>query len=60
MKREELVDFLHKQTINKTLLKEVEDFVAEHPVDPAVADRVPESIYRYYGKGIWEKAIYAI
>lgn len=60
MKREQLVEFLHKQAIDATLLKEVEEFVREHEVDPAVADRVPVSIYRYYGKSIWEKAIYAI
>ena len=60
MKREELLLFLQKQGIDQKLLDDVEAFVKQHPVDPAYEDRMPESIHRYSGKTIREKAIYAI
>ncbi|MDQ0508760.1 MoxR-like ATPase [Peptoniphilus ivorii] len=60
MKRSELIEFLQRQDIDQKLLDAVEDFVAAHPVEEEWKDRIPSSTFRYYGKEIWEKGIYAI
>lgn len=60
MNRFELIDFIKKQGVEEALLNRVEDFVRENPIDEAYKDRVPESLFAYYGKEIWTKALHGI
>lgn len=60
MNRLELVEFIKKQGVDKELLDKVDEFLYLYPVSEKYKDRVPTSIFGYYGKRIWEGAIYAI
>lgn len=60
MNREDLIKHLGTQGISKQLIKEIEDFTKEYPVDESLEERIPNSIYSYYGKEVWEMAINAL
>lgn len=60
MKRIELIEFIKKQGVDGLLLEKVEKYVRDHPVAKEYEERIPESLFSYYGKEIWEKAIYGI
>lgn len=60
MNRKEMVEFIATQGVDPKLLDEVEEFVKENPVKEEHKDRIPVSLFGYYGKEIWEGAIYGI
>lgn len=56
----ELEQFLRQEGVDEALLQEAAQFRTAHGTDEDVKGRIPRPAYRYYGKGVWEKAIAAI
>lgn len=52
--------FLKEEGINEELIEAVKEFRNEHDCNIAYKDRIPDSIYLYYGKEVWEKALAAL
>ncbi len=55
-----MIEQLREQGVNEALLKQVEEFIKDHPLSEEEAERLSEPSFIYYGKTVWEKAISAI
>lgn len=60
MKYRELKNFLLEHGVRRELLEEVEEFRKKYPVDEEYTSRIPDPIYKYYGREVWDKAITAL
>ncbi len=56
----DLDSFLREEGISKDLLEEVSRLREQYGVDQDAAGRIPDPVYHYYGKAVWEKAIAAL
>ena len=56
----DLEQFLRQEGVDPTLLDEAQEFCRTHKVDASVQGRIPQPVYTYYGKEVWEKAIAAV
>ncbi len=56
----DLEQFLKNEGVDAELLGEAARFRASHSVDADVQGRIPQPVYLYYGKDVWEKAIAAV
>ena len=56
----DLEQFLRQEGVDPALLDEAQEFCRTHKVDASVQGRIPQPVYTYYGKEVWEKAIAAI
>ena len=56
----ELEQFLREEGVDEVLLNEAIGFRNSHETDSDVQGRIPQPVYLYYGRDIWEKAIAAI
>ena len=55
-----MLEFLRKEGISEELIQGIEEYRKEYPLDPQLADRVPQPHFHYYGKEVWEQAIAAL
>ena len=55
-----MLDFLKNEGVSPKIIGEIEAFRAKFPAEEALARRVPEPRYLYYGKEIWEEAVTAL
>ena len=56
----DLEQFLRQEGVDPALLDEAQEFCRTHKVDASVQGRIPQPVYTYYGKEVWEKAIAAV
>ena len=56
----DLEQFLRQEGVDPALLDEAQEFCRTHKVDAYVQGRIPQPVYTYYGKEVWEKAIAAV
>ena len=56
----DLEQFLRQEGVDPSLLDEAQEFCRTHTVDASVQGRIPQPVYTYYGKEVWEKAIAAV
>jgi len=56
----DLEQFLRQEGVDEALLQEAAQFRTSHPAPDAMRGRIPQPVYFYYGKEVWEKAIAAI
>ena len=56
----DLEQFLRQEGADPALLDEAQEFCRTHTVDASVQGRIPQPVYTYYGKEVWEKAIAAV
>ena len=56
----DLEQFLRQEGVDPALLDEAQEFRRTHTVDVSVQGRIPQPVYTYYGKDVWEKAIAAV
>ena len=56
----DLEQFLRQEGVDPALLDEAQEFSRTHTVDASVEGRIPQPVYTYYGKEVWEKAIAAV
>lgn len=52
--------FLEEQGISKELIRQIENFVDNHNLTEEMKKRIPKPDFMYYGKDVWEQAIYGI
>lgn len=55
-----LLDKLRELGISENLIKEIERFRSQYPVDMEYESRIPVPAQFYYGKDVWEQAITAV
>ncbi len=55
-----LDSFLREEGVSKDLLEEAVSLREKYEVEEDAAKRIPDPVYRYYGKEVWEKAIAAL
>ena len=51
------LDFLRKQNVSESLLKDVDDFRKQYPVEGSLSARIPKPPIPFYGKEILEMSI---
>ena len=51
---------LQQEGVNPDLLLAVNEYRTTHPLTEALAPRVPQSAFTYYGKDVWEQALAAL
>lgn len=56
----EIMEFLRREGISDSLLADVEHFRREYDLAEGDEMRIPEPMYNYYGRKIWEEAITTI
>ena len=56
----DLTEFLRQDGVDPALLDEAQEFRRTHAADVSVQGRIPQPVYTYYGKEVWEKAIAAV
>ena len=52
-----LLDKLRELGISENLIKEIEKFRSQYPVDKEYESRIPVPTQFYYGSDVWEQAI---
>ncbi len=52
-----MLEFLRKQGVSENLITDIEHFRTYYKLEDGDKNRVPQPMYHYYGKEIWEKAI---
>ncbi|WP_130838595.1 AAA family ATPase [Lachnoclostridium sp. Marseille-P6806] len=57
MDRRDILDFLRREGVSEHILSEVEYFRSFYQLREEMQGRVPEPLYHYYGKEIWEQAL---
>lgn len=55
-----LLDKLRELGISENLIKEIEKFRSQYPVDKEYESRIPVPTQFYYGSDVWEQAITAV
>ena len=55
-----LLDKLRELGISENLIKEIEKFRSQYPVDNEYESRIPVPTQFYYGSDVWEQAITAV
>ena len=55
-----LLDKLRELGISENLIKEIEKFRLQYPVDKEYESRIPVPTQFYYGSDVWEQAITAV
>ncbi len=55
-----MLDFLRSEGVSPQILTEIEHFREKWPAQGALAQRVPQPRYLYYGKDVWEEAATAL
>ena len=55
-----MLDFLRNEGVSPKIIREIEAFRARFPAEGALARRVPEPRYLYYGRDVWEEALTAL
>ena len=55
-----LLDKLRELGISENLIKEIEKFRSQYPVDKEYESRIPVLAQFYYGSDVWEQAITAV
>ena len=55
-----LLDKLRELGISENLIKEIEKFRSQYPVDKKYESRIPVPTQFYYGSDVWEQAITAV
>ncbi len=55
-----ILELLRSEGIDESLIRGVEAFRSDHPVDGSVSARVPVPRYPFYGKDAWEEALTAL
>ena len=55
-----LLDKLRELGISENLIKEIERFRSQYPVDREYESRIPVPTQFYYGSDVWEQAITAV
>lgn len=58
--KENSLEFLRAEGISERLIEELRAFRSYYHLDEAEAVRVPEPLYPYYGREVWEEAIGAL
>lgn len=56
----DLEQFLRQEGVDEALLEEAAQFRASHQAAEDVQGRIPQPVYTYYGREVWEKAIAAV
>ena len=54
-----LMENLRQEGVSPDLLLAVNEYRTTHPLTEALAPRVPQSAFTYYGKDVWEQALAA-
>ena len=52
-----LMENLRQEGVSPDLLLAVNEYRTTHPLTEALAPRVPQSAFTYYGKDVWEQAL---
>ena len=55
-----LMENLRQEGVSPDLLLAVNEYRTTHPLPEALAPRVPQSAFTYYGKDVWEQALAAL
>ena len=55
-----LMENLRQEGVSPDLLLAVNEYRTTHPLTEALAPRVPQSAFTYYGKDVWEQALAAL
>ena len=55
-----LMENLQQEGVSPDLLLAVNEYRTTHPLTEALAPRVPQSAFTYYGKDVWEQALAAL
>ncbi len=55
-----LMENLRQEGVSPDLLLAVNEYRTTHPLAEALAPRVPQSAFTYYGKDVWEQALAAL
>ena len=55
-----MLDFLRHEGVREEIIRQIEAFRAEYPLEDGTHYRVPAPSYLYYGTEIWEKALTAL
>lgn len=55
-----MLDFLLKEGIDKSIIREIETFRKEFPAKESHKLRIPSPKYKYYGTDVWQKALTAL
>ena len=55
-----MLDFLRHEGVREEIVRQIEAFRAEYPLEDGTHYRVPAPSYLYYGTEIWEKALTAL
>ena len=55
-----MLDFLRKEGIEESIIREIEAFRSEYPAKDSHKLRVPSPKYKYYGTDVWQKALTAL
>lgn len=53
-------DFLRNQGVDSQLIEEIQKFNLENDISDEISSKIPMPMFEYYGREIWEQAIYAI
>lgn len=56
----EKLEFLEKQGVDQRLIDAVIAFHKEYEIEDEIKGRVPAPMFEYYGREVWEQAIYAV
>ena len=55
-----MFEFLRREGIDESIIREIELFREQYPVEDRDRLRIPVPKYKYYGTDVWQKAITAL